>query len=1528
MSRRMSLLLLCAVAVWAGCGSPVEPEETLESAEQGLACAESQLIGSTKLVDTKCSGPWEYALKCYPNVPSKACDLSHYGTSACCRRSEHGIEIKPDGTPNRISRSFSTTVECLAKRRWAYHPDLGYYYETYYDCGQGCSLTAQATVNTIPAEYRQDPAYPVTYTYSISNVTGDETGGTGTCSYTIRNWPVYIRRINEACTTSDVEYGECTDTTKPEYKSCRAPSSTLANDCGGPARYYTATGKTRAEADAEAQAFYNPLQVNVATQDQLSSKPEHYSVVPTCLTAEPLPMGTESETDAKFDRLRRSFTGLGSLPSGAAPTGVDRVALEEQLVKRMKMLYEVRGHLLSDYGGQYAAALYGSKPQYLPPCGTTWVPPATTAACTSTSSLPSINGTFTLCSRMLEPGISARAAANAAIQCASVASTIKNLSLTDCAGTVYRDEYHRLNLATQVKGMSLPLSPPVNEYIRVWELSQRLHRIQQWYENARTHLYPAGTKPDPKLLAGTSEVLKAFWNTVYLKSMSQTPVTTDAQAEALRLKMLHDGLAADLDVLNALSGGGGMHGMDPAMWSAPALYVLSDALRGLEERLEEVSRLHDMGCRFKTCQSTATQTSQLWKVLGNLDRPAELASIAYDPMVRADWRNALGAIADYYWFIESAVNDAAGTPVPLATLPEYLSETPVDSLSDPLKGFASLLKEAKARTASYSADGLFFPTTRRTLSIGFDEAKLGEILGLLNTTITQTDTEIAAYRSSRLTLVQGLLGQLQNQSSQANITSRLELLAAHVGDLSKDLNGLRISHAVDEATYGDFMENFEALVPAIEQAGQDLQKSAEGMDINARDHTRHTSPGSQDLSTMWVLKGSDPLSVVAAAGDSVNVQVSGRWAPQCALSRVTLPDSKTPVLSGSSGPILTGPEGYAFTVQNSEYVAESVQTVTTEGKYSNWSWGAKLCAGLGLEVPVVKEVLKFTASLTGCVNYDGGRTWSQNRSESDSEGNETRSSFTMAQGVRSELTPFPNQPVGALLLVQMPPDVDDVAYTNKSLAHAVQVVQAPYTSVFVDRPSKLYLVVNDIKGSSSDPASPCNPVNVSDSRLSVRMVHMVSKSEASKEMARAMLVAQAEFQTLANTYVAQGRLLPSQSAHLGNTAYQKLYLECSRRVVGPCVDNVSYYPQALLKLFDTWVTKEIVDIEREVELVNIERQIRSVMLEVKHLEADYLNAQAQARLLALAPAWALRNLDGNMLRVRLETMRKIMGEWLAPAIDVKYPEIRTPGHNVAFTPAELTLLNGLTTIDPLDADIELLLTKAEEAAKAVENRLRMARTELAATTVRDVFVSIPRHDKVVSTRWSRVDTDTARAVWEDILADRNPEIVLSPAFLYKSGQQYLECNHTTPVINTIGLYVAFTPSRTYTPYTTGLSFRPATEFQTASGLHEYDFVNDTYLGPSTSALVGVSASAASALDVLFDDQAATTPKSLAGTGLSPFTRFTLDLTAFRNSHPSTTPGALSPTNPLYLAEELIVGLRLEARQQGPLTKLPNVTACQ
>ncbi|WNG30977.1 hypothetical protein F0U62_48395 [Cystobacter fuscus] len=1352
--------------------------------------------------------------------------------------------------------------------------------------------------------------------HEVTNTVYGPSGAVG-CYYTVHDVPTYDWVSDSSCPVRTCRADEYTymDT----YHACRHPSFGKAPvaSCGSAAGpMYSEPNRSVSQLKQDSKIIQAWITLNVA---QVPVEFENT----LCLTCEHL-----SNPQDKFQCL---WTQLGRLDSlGLSATA--RGALEGQLVHHLKLLLETSANALSVAQRDQAITLYASKPTLTSQCGTTWTEPVT-ASC----SVPAyVKGTFAMCDKMRSEHVPAAVLPAILDTCFSTtARYVAELAQSSCSRAdvdLYRQAYLDISLGILIKHlgrMSTPLgSSDAEDLARVNELHGKLAAIQSWYTPAREQVFPPSVSDDV-LLIRLNELFKHFWNIVYIDAELKhtigegTASEQDAQAEAIRRGVLDRGLRAERQVLLATFASGSISA--PPLTGDLVFYVMGDALEGIRRRLEDVSLLHDMSCRFMSCTSLRSKTRQLWGLLGSMhDEDAlkkevdAIARLLETERLDKQWVEAFKRIQAQHGIFEAAAKVALGMGSAYDK-EAWFTRAPA-SIPATVTSFTSLLKTARARVSGYDTNALFVLSDAQRLEVGLDAQKQVNINTQVDVQISSVTARKNAYQFERKSLVEGLLGQLANQQELTNISSQTDVLYEQTVTLSKDLDGLRSSQAIDDIRHGGFMKGFELLNAGVASEGRDVIKVERPLSVSAKHATYTGQGGVSNLATVVVPSSGAPFKLVANKGNIINIQVSGEWSPTCALSQtVGFNGSKVRPVTDNQTPIMTGPEGFTVNTVEGKYYADGTQTVTSDGKYRNWTASAKVCGGFSLLKPVelITSFLGFSANAELCGGWDVGDTWNETESTTNGNGSESRSSMTLSRGVRAKRTPFPNQPAGSLLLVRTTrPAVNNPSSIPASSILSVQVVRAPNTSVLVDDTSDLYFVVNDL----SDPT--CGTANPSE--LTLKVTHLQSEAAAARNIFRAMASAEQMLRNDAEKYVAQGRLLPSQAALLRNAAYAQVYNQC----VSDCPEgqscscsDLSSYSESLRNLFETWLAYDIVAIEREVELVNIERQMRSLHLELKALAKNYTLAQGKSRLLALEPVWALRNLDGSELRGELGKLNGIMTRLVEPIMKLRHHELQA-----SFADEDKRKLKALLEFNPLTSDLVALSSSATAAAEMINGHLKNERERGPTKTVSEVIVSIPRVDKKVTSEFATVSNEMAAGVWRQILAGKDPVITLNPSHLYEKGggTLVLGCTQSAPIINTMAFYLAHNESNSYLPYSLSTTFSPEMTFPTTTDLYEYSFVRPDYLAPTVQMLLGFPEDALTSLRLYWQNSG-----TQVATGLSPFSSIHLDLSSFRSPrYPSKPDGSLGSTNPLYLANELLIAFRVEPRQESSGATLPGVPECR
>jgi len=1497
------ILAGCVAIVLAACGGGTDTERLAPREARsgevaaGAACSASTMTWSDPNSTTAtCAGPWEYQkyAPCYALAAAPDCGTPTYPPATCPAQQFGELQTVPQsgtvtGTWTDIQlQSCTTKCTCLDFDKFlGVCNDPGPCTTTCRPTGirhvPNCDDPAKAQIAAWNAALPPAGAIPpaghiFNGAYTVVSSAGFAYPTAGTCNIN------FMRTDYNSATSASV----CgLDQSKPIYPQCRTaahgPAPTQA-ECGPPqpALFDSSPNLTTDGLKLEAGS-----QFASGTQKCTTDDPNGFVVTDATGQSKIDPTAAQS----KYDRLEgRLGTSISTDP-----------ALRDKLVKNLKLLFELAGDLLRTDQQTHATALYASDPSSSYDCGNTWTPPASAATCPTTTTDP-INANLRMCSEMLQPHVPAAVTSLVVPQCRSI-DPIKALTAV-CPKDAYLQSYLDTSSAFLSKEMG-DLKTSSGDPGRIAELQGKLANINAWYGGVRST--SSGVVPDATL-KGISTVLDGFWRASVINpeatlAVSSTSTVTDSQVSDF-------GLRAASEVLQAAypKKPDTVSPPPPApLGGAPLVFVTDDAIRGLYTRLGDVSAFHDLGCHFKACQQGAasTQISQLWNVLSTLADSTALATAKTGAtQVDSGWATAFAGMTDNHAALEKAVNDAQGLASTAAYDPTLLLSQPLSALQTPLVGFSQLIRDSRARTDSYKASGLFIAKPSE-LKVGLDNAHQAAIHAQLTTVTQQLQTTLANYKAQRSGLVQNVSSDLANKGTQTDLLNQQQQKLQKVADATSDLSGLRLTAADDEARFGNFMQGYQQLVPAMNASGEVVHTSSTPLNISAANavYSDLTSLSLLDMAVRvggqtWTLDSTKAI----AAGEQINITTTGSWSPTCALSKTPMTNGTLANLTGA----IAGPEGFIVTNSSGSFTATGVSNADGHSWTENAGGNQSICAGLSISVgtpgiatffgaPDISAYVKSEDCLTASVGYQN----SSSSTDTNSSGQETRSSFSFAEGIRSRFAPFPNEPVGSLLLVQVPH-----GSILRTEALDVRVV-TPNTSMLVAKDADVYLVVNDLK--SADPTPSCT--SPSPAALSVTVTRLTPAAAASQQIATGMANALSTLNSEAPNIIAQGRMLATDETKLRNDAYAQVYKQC-----GTCT-SLSSYPESLRNLFDTWLSKEIVHIEREVEMVNIQRAIRQTEMEMRAIDDDLRIAGNQARSISLAQGWLLTDLDGTQLRSEVQELVGMASDWLAPVINFRYPETLS-----TLSLTELQQIDALTNISP-SAGIVDLANSAQQALQTIQTRLSAEQTAGPGVSVIDVAVSFPRTDKAIpNSLWKKVDPERSQAVWSDILAGRNPVISLRPSDIYDfdGGTARLGCAFSAPVINTMGYYIAWSSPNVIPTYNLPTVIGNTMSFPLASpaDILSVNFTNTTYLAPQPGMLFGATGNAVTSLGTFWQQ-----PGRQYATGLSPFSDFGVDVQSLNRDFP------LAASNPLQSGNELIVVLRLETRSDGPGIPLPGVPGC-
>ncbi|MCP3098847.1 hypothetical protein LZ198_08155 [Myxococcus sp. K15C18031901] len=1489
--RLLKLWCLGALCALTACGDAAEEAVSeLEAlarsdASQALsgACDDTRLAwASAGDPNNVCAVPWQYGLDCNKSGSNSTCGaVTGYQQTTCyhypeCRLPAFGVE-------SRATKTFSQTVTgCTAYpeeicRPKPNTPDIELCTtETRYNCTSQCLAAANARRNSLPVADRN--------LVTVSSYSGamELATSSGACTYTLTQWPTYNAKKDAACGPSTGSY-TCDDTTRPIYPTCRHNSfgDDVASACNANPLFLPA-GTTLNQVNAAANAAWGAM-----TPKNREASPL-FVQTPLCRTCDDLPLGTPAtvaQVTAKYDCLVQK--GLAS----GLPAGAGGASLRAEVVSRLKLLYELHSHQMTAAQTQFVRGLYQSDPTSNTTCSAGFVPPTTTGCGTS---LASLDAAMDVCTRLASSHVPGASARSQLPFCTGLATQAAAVPQGVCQGGVYREKYHLMwmrlyertlsDLRRQdVAGDALQRKVPHPDDVRV-----HLKSISDWYAVQQTQMFP-GAPDSPVLTRQLSETFGVFWKVAYENAL------LNVNGLPVHAQPLNAGLLVDQTVLKAALTG------TPAMSGPPLLMLLGDGFSGLFDRMEDFSALHDLGCRFKGCGNGAvdTETAELWALFGAVPQAATLQTAlaganklntsSYDH--HAEWVAVFDQLRANHAVFAQAVAAASGVP----TYTPALLKTGAAAAPPTLARWAGMVEKADAYAASYAKSGFFLSTARDALKTGIEEYKSNFINDVVTTRKSALQNALLEYTNNRSALINEVLGEVANAANQTTVKASLLRALTEFYGLNADLVGLQDNLQSQDTQFSDFAAAFNTvLANESPHLGTDIQRGPQHvLDVGA-DQARGMPGATFDIHALAVrvpvggVGGPQPFALAATRGELVNLEVSGEYTPSCALSSAMLPHPSSPGGSAvdlGNGAALTGPGGYIVTYTGSGYTAENA----SQSMFAKASVQERACVGVKAETgpDVFGQSVKAYAMAEACVDASAG----VESTASSEVGGEQRSSASYSLGLRLPNTPFPDAPVGSLLLVSMQPGT-----TGRAGLRDVQVLQSPNTSVVVKADSELYLVVNDTASCADDVSH----------RLTVKAMELMPTGAAAKALGLAMATVMTELRAATPAFVAQGRVSGIELEALKQNAKSRLLQEYTLQCPGCAMTGM---PEVFSALFDTFVAKELARVARMVELRNVLRAIEMQLLEIQAMSDDLDSGSEKARLLRLLPLWRLRNLDGEELREKSRALTGLVTEYLYPTMDLRHPNSLAPLRTHAS-------LEALVQADWSD-DFAALSTKALTAVSAIENALAQARiTDKAPKEVALAF-AFPNPAFYLGTQWRSANLERSETVWTTILQGNGEvAITLTPDDLYSQGGQggVLLCHHHMPIIKNLGVQVVRPYSSTNAADSQAgiaVPIRWADTFAyPAAGVpRNYVMLNQDFLVGAPHLLFGND------IDVLttFATDLQQPFATVASNGLSPFGTFIVDL---------------GNVNPLLFsdASALVVTLKVDALELADAVS--GVSVCQ
>ncbi len=1204
----------------------------------------------------------------------------------------------------------------------------------------------------------------------------------------------------------------------------------VANECehGGRVVAFSAPG-ARLPTDAGAPSPGSTRRAIVAT--------------PTCTTCDAFAIGDPAGAQAKFACLDQSLDNIGGLWNITVEGPASQTDVMSSIGARMELTLELAADRLTENQRWRAEEIFTEVPDATLACRS---PLAWEPSCKAEAAPFGLPGVLQLCQDLVTNPATPRAVASFELsRCLSQLANVKQLPTESCRAAT-------LEVADKtMRALLTRAQPDYTTSNLAAALPTGLGQINDWWGAANV-----ANGGDPAWLRErSSAVSRGLWASLERATLPHAPGSPpglpppgldDAKAAALLADIADNGLTNDVAVLAGLFD-------DAQTGSSPMLLSLTgDSLRGLEDRLEHLEAIHDVGCRFAPCKAPgglrSSAVSELVHAFAVLTDAAELQTVLagatklqqQQPSLRA----ALGQVRAHHGRLSDAWN-ALGRSEPFADLGRVV-DPPAEAAQ-----LAKVVRGAALAWASYEATGEFSPGHRpRLTAAALEQGALVEHLGTL---IGDLDDAKDTFSSQRLNTVNDVLAQVQNAGTAQSIRDRDDLLRAELKDVVSRALGLEQREASDRAGLAKFQAAFESIAGSLDANAvfhtQSLPHDGGVLRASAAD-AHHPPAAGLDLAR-------DRFHVeTLQAGEALRLHITGSWSPSCAISKATVPDPAdgSPVGITVPNPALTGPTGYWAGFENGTFKAHTESA----------DWSQQLEIGASVDVCTGFEV--FGSGGNACAYINFAERLSD--SVSNSNGRQTRTSASFTSGIRLPSTPLKDAPAGSLVAVLTragsPLDVLDVRVVqSQDLILATKAVADGAAGVDV------HFVVNDIDAGCA----------ASNDRLQIAMVKTTPFGNVATALGAAMSEALAAIEEQAPAVLAGGQLSPSEANALRSGAWLQLQQSL------PAGLGLANLPNELRQFFEAFLDREIASLARrgDIHAANLRRD--QILLELAANGDELTFNDERSRLTFLIPRWRLRDLSGVELATTTDDLTRALTAHVAPVFELR----NTAGYEALQNSAadQLDALIDLSITTPLEASVDALSAFAKVARGALAN----APFELPATARRTVIVAVPRPTTATVPvpqlpPWHKVSDATAKAFWASAVdaagePSHSATLKLSPSDLYVFGGDAatLACSNVqsdiAPIVRRAAVYL---DTQMFVQNQFGIEL-PAR----AAGGADVTFPlvgRTTTLAPDDArgiplSLPAIFGGAGEALDKF---EALGGPGLGAGAGLSPFTSFEFDLT--------------------------------------------------
>ncbi len=789
----------------------------------------------------------------------------------------------------------------------------------------------------------------------------------------------------------------------------------------------------------------------------------------------------------------------------------------------------------------------------------------------------------------------------------------------------------------------------------------------------------------------------------------------------------------------------------------PFVYVLSDSITFLSDRLRDATKLHDLACLFKGCNATSdtSELSELIHLLAALPNKDELTlALNNSSNVRKEYLDLFVALRDNHdllvqsWsklhqtndYIKNVFSEIDKLYFPNAchldpTLKECMEiknkrnllweaiksiENSRFNSSYYLAAHPAMLKlqkmliDAKRRWSNYKMVGLFEGNSRSQLHAGVSRSLRAKAFDDLNLLTTALASKLQNHENAQKNVIQTSLSLLDKNNVKEKVETRLKQLKLENERNKSDLKALSIREIETMAEQGKIFDELDLLLKSgvINNDKDMIQKEEKHLSVSPSNDAHFLSDGTTftSIQNSAVIRDGSIFKIAVSKGDRIDFRVHNQWSPTCAIQSTPIQhnDGTKIPFKANAFSAMAGPEGFSLQLSNGEHqlLSSSKSYDVYEGKSTTES----NCRGQGSTLGggyFGTSVSPYTWSYNKCENKESGTRTT--KSQSSSIGNEKRLTATFSTGLNLSNTPFPMAPAGSLLLAAVKPGtsvavpiISSEGFPQQPLfdAHVVY----PTSSFIFDKDADLYLFVNDKSGCA----------NLAQGNLTVDITKTVPVATLIKVLSQSIADTLTKLRESQKKILMQGTIPSNEYALLRDQATQILAANYGQ--------DINLFHPLLRNSFDTWVTNELASLERKSIMINLERKMRDIEIEETSILFEMQNAEQQARLLEMMTQWDLQNLTAPDLRVALETYINFMNTYFYPVLDLRYPDTLKEFVKAETNPSHS--LDNLLKVDPLTS-LGKMAYLVKNMATVLQNKVLLGDFGANAKRVR-IGIAFPR----------------------------------------------------------------------------------------------------------------------------------------------------------------------------------------------------------